>query len=92
VSNRTEDPYGLSRAERERQETWAVMAQLALRRGAGAMLPGKFPPDVEAKYQELRAKLEAMRAADEGGKLDVTAHEQLRTGARGLLARLGAAG
>jgi hypothetical protein len=89
VSHRQIDPYALSRAERERQETWAVMAQLALRRGAGAMLPGKFPPDVEADYQALRAQLEAMRAADEAGQLDLTAHEQLRERARALLARLG---
>jgi hypothetical protein len=88
VSNRAIDPYGLSRAERERQETWAVMAQLALRRGAGAMLPGKFPADVEAEYQELRARVEAMRAADEAGQLDVAAHERLRARARALLGRL----
>jgi hypothetical protein len=88
MSNRMADPYGLSRAERERQETWALMAQLARRRGAGAILPGNFPPDVEAEYQELRAQLEAMRADDEAGRLDPAAHERLRTGARALLQRL----
>ena len=88
MSNRAIDPYMLSRAERERQETWALMARLAVRRGAGAALPGKFPPEVEAEYQELRAQLEATRADDEAGRLDVSAHERLREQARALLARL----
>lgn len=92
MSNREIDPYGLSRAERERQATWAVMAQLALKRGAGAALPGRFPPEVEAEYQVLRARLEAMRAADESGQLDLAEHEQLRERARALLERLGHAG
>jgi hypothetical protein len=82
------DPYGLTRAERERQETWALMAQLAVKRGAGAILPGKFAPDVEAEYQELRAAVEAMREADAAGLLDVASHQALRARARALLARL----
>jgi len=82
------DPFGLTRAERERQETWALMAQLAVKRGAGAILPGKFPPDVEAEYQELRGRVESMREADAAGRLDVAAHEEVRTRARALLARL----
>ena len=88
MSHRMADPYGLSRAERERQETWALMARLAVRRGAGAALPGNFAPDVEAEYQEMRAQLEAMRAADEAGRLDPAAHERLRARARALLTRL----
>jgi hypothetical protein len=82
------DPHGLTRAERERQETWALMAQLAVKRGAGAILPGKLPPDVEAEYQELRAALERMREDDAAGRLDAAAHADIRARARAILARL----
>lgn len=82
------DPFGLTQAERERQETWALMAQLAVKRGAGAILPGRFPPDVEAEYQELRAAVEAMREADAAGRLDFAGHQALRARAHALLVRL----
>ena len=88
MSNRMVDPYGLSRAERERQETLALLAQLAVRRGAGAILPGRFPPDVETEYQDMRAALESMRAGDAAGQIDLAAHARLRERARALLSRL----
>lgn len=82
------DPYGLSRAERERQETWALVARLAVKRGAGAILPGSFPPEVEAEYQALRRTLEQLRVGDDAGRLDLAAHRAVRSRARALLARL----
>src|SRR5436305_1303898 len=49
----------LSPAERERQETWALLARLAQLRGAPSGQPGDFPTDAEAEYQALRAELDA---------------------------------
>jgi hypothetical protein len=78
----------LSEAERERQESWALLARLATLRGAPSGQPGDFPPDVEAEYQALRAEIEARRAADAAGQLDRGAHERLRARARAVLRRL----
>jgi hypothetical protein len=78
----------LSEAERERQESWALMARLAALRGAPSGQPGGFPDDAEAEYQALRAEIEARRALDAAGQLDRAAHGRLRARARALIRRL----
>ena len=78
----------LSEAERERQESWALMARLAALRGAPSGQPGSFRADVEAEYQALRAEIEARRAPDAAGQVDRAAHERLRIRARALLRKL----
>ena len=77
------DRPGLTPAEHEHQISWALLARVAVHRGAGAALPGRFPPDVEAEYQRLRALVETPR-----GQPDPAAHEPLRRAARALLERL----
>jgi hypothetical protein len=78
------DRSGLSPAEQERLTTWALLARIAVHRGAGAVLPGSFPPDVEAEYQRLRGVAETLRQ-----EADPAAHEPFRRDARALLKRLG---
>jgi len=78
----------LSPAERERLETWALLARLAQLRGAPSGQPGSFPPDVEAEYQALRGEIEALRSADAAGQVPRETHERLRARARALLRRL----
>ena len=77
------DRPGLTQAEQERQASWALLARIAVHRGAGAVLPGNFPPDVEAEYQRLRAMMETLR-----DQPDPAAHEPFRRAARQLLERL----
>jgi hypothetical protein len=77
------DRPGLTQAEQERQSSWALLARIAVHRGAGAALPGNFPPDVEGEYQRLRALFETVR-----DQADPAAHEPFRLAARALLERL----
>jgi hypothetical protein len=80
----------LSESEQARQLSWALLARLAVLRGAAASLPGSFTPEVEAEYRALRGELERLRAQGEAGDLDRGAHERFRERARALLRRLGA--
>jgi hypothetical protein len=75
----------LSEAEQARQLSWALLARLAMLRGAAASLPGSFPPEVEAEYRALRQDFERLRAQTEAGGLDRGAHERFRERARALL-------
>ena len=77
------DRPGLTPAEQEHQASWALLARVAVHRGAGAALPGRFPPDVEAEYQRLRALVATLR-----GEANPAAHEPFRQAARALLKRL----
>ena len=78
----------LSPAERERQETWALLARLATMRGAPSALPGGFATEIETEYQALRAEIEAWRGREAGDAVDPEAHERLRARARALLRTL----
>jgi hypothetical protein len=77
------DRPGLTPAEHEHQTSWALLARIAVHRGAGAALPGRFPPDVEAEYQRLRKVVETLR-----DQPDPAAHEPFRQAARALLERI----
>jgi ribosomal protein L29 len=80
---------GLSGAERARQLSWALLARLAMLRGAAASLPGTFPSEVETEYRRLREEFERLRVQTEAGALDQDAHERFRERARTLLRVLG---
>jgi len=80
---------GLSGIERARQLSWALLARLAMLRGAAASLPGTFPAGVEAEYRRLREEFERLRLQTEAGALDQDAHERFRERARTLLRFLG---
>ena len=76
---------GLSGIERARQLSWALLARLAMLRGAPASLTGDFPAEVEAEYRWLREEFERLRAQTEAGALEQDAHERFRERARTLL-------
>jgi hypothetical protein len=80
----------LSELERARQLSWALLARLALLRGAAASRPGDFPPEAEAEYRALRAEFERLRARIDAGDLDRDGHARFRERARTLLRGLGA--